>query len=220
MRSKKSTKKIVYFVRHGQSDDNVAAVFQGVDSPLSKTGHEQASKIANRINEADFQALISSPQSRAKTTAEAIAKLTDKPVELSDLFVERIKPTSVNGKPYSDTNAAEIWRKWEVSMTTPGTKIEDGENYDEIVERADQALKFLYDYPAKNLVVVTHGYFLRVLVARVLLDEQLNSKSFKKLVQVTEMENTGVTVIVYEDAFEQPSCWRLWMYNDHSHLTE
>ena len=31
--------KVVYFVRHGQSEDNVAPVFQAPESPLSAVGH-------------------------------------------------------------------------------------------------------------------------------------------------------------------------------------
>ena len=33
--------KVVYFVRHGQSEDNVAPVFQSPDSPLSAVGRHK-----------------------------------------------------------------------------------------------------------------------------------------------------------------------------------
>ena len=32
--------KVVYFVRHGQSEDNIAPVFQSPDSPLSAVGRQ------------------------------------------------------------------------------------------------------------------------------------------------------------------------------------
>ncbi len=41
--------KIVYFVRHGQSLGNAAAIFQPPESPLSETGRRQAACIAARI---------------------------------------------------------------------------------------------------------------------------------------------------------------------------
>jgi broad specificity phosphatase PhoE len=105
-------KKTVYIVRHGQSDDNAAPVFQAYDSPLSAKGRGQAERVASRIEHLDFEVLISSPPERAKQTAEAIALKTDKKVEVCDLFVERFKPTSINGKSYDNTQAQNTWRDW------------------------------------------------------------------------------------------------------------
>src|SRR5262247_643571 len=39
---------------------------------------------------------------RAQETAEVIGNVTGKALELCELFTERVKPTSVNGKPYTD----------------------------------------------------------------------------------------------------------------------
>lgn len=61
-----TTKKIVYFVRHGQSVDNAAPVFQSVNTPLSEKGQEQAKTLAKRLSELDFESLISSSLQRAK----------------------------------------------------------------------------------------------------------------------------------------------------------
>jgi hypothetical protein len=44
-----------------------------------------------------------------------------------------VKPTSVNGKPYTDEQAAKVWRAWAQSLYTPGMRVEDGENYDDLV---------------------------------------------------------------------------------------
>jgi broad specificity phosphatase PhoE len=114
------TDKTIYLVRHGQSADNVAPVFQSPDSPLSEVGHAQAELIAKRVSTLPFELLIASPLVRTKETAAAIQKLTDTPVEFSDLFVERKKPSSINGKPYTDEQANITWRDWERSMHTQG----------------------------------------------------------------------------------------------------
>jgi len=221
IKPKAKTEKIVYFVRHGQSEDNAAPLFQGPQSPLSEKGKMQANFIAKRVCSLSFEALISSPLQRAKQTAEAIALSTHKQIDFSDLFVERVKPSEINGKPHPDKRASELWRDWEKSMSTPGLRVSDAENYDDIIIRADRALAYLYDRPEKILVVVTHGYFLRALVARVLLGDSLSAKSFKHFhTSVSGMENTGVSVLLYEGAFEQEPCWRLHAYNDHTHLAE
>lgn len=213
-------KKIVYLVRHGQSEDNAAPVFQSYSSPLSTKGKSQAEKVANRIKHLSFEALISSPQERAKQTAGAIASKTNKEAEFSDLFVERIKPTAMDGKSYDDQQARRTWREWEKSLLTPGYKVEDGENYDSIVARADKALDFLQKRDEKTLVVVSHGHFIRTIIARVLLGPGLNSTNLKRFYDLISIENTGITVLHFREAYEEPAQWRLWSLNDHAHFTE
>jgi len=104
--------KVVYFVRHGQSEDNVAPVFQSPDSPLSAVGRHQAARIAARVATLAFDVLLASPYRRAHETAEVISKVTGKTPELCALFTERVKPTSVNGKPFTDAKADTVWRAW------------------------------------------------------------------------------------------------------------
>lgn len=212
------TEKIIYLVRHGQSDDNVRPVFQSPDSPLSENGKLQAKSIARRISKLDFQALIASPLKRAKQTAEAIAEVTDREVEYSEFFIERVKPIYINSKPYTNKKADNLWKEWEKSLHTPGMRIEDGENFDDIIARADKALDFLRNRTERTLVVVTHGYFLRTIVARVLLGDLLSDKTFLHIHKSTATENTGLTVLKYRKESEGKSRWHLWIYNDHAHL--
>jgi probable phosphoglycerate mutase len=212
------TEKVVYFVRHGQSADNAAPVFQSPNSPLTEKGRGQAQKIAERVTKLSFNALISSSFRRAEETAEIIAKMTGKNVQYSDLFIERAKPTSVNGKPHTDEVANALWKKWNESLYVPGMRAEDGENFDDITARADKALAFLKDRPERSIVVVTHGYFLRTVLARVLVGESLTGEIFKKFQRGAMMENTGLTVLEYQTGSEEESRWRLWVYNDHAHL--
>lgn len=211
--------KTVYFVRHGESDGNISPVFQAPDSPLSAMGREQALYVAKRVAKLSFDALVASPMERTKQTAEFITQATGKEPLYSDLFVERLKPSRLNGKPYSDKKAHVLWKEWEKSLVSPDVKVEDGENFTEIVSRADQALAFLENRREKSIVVVTHGYFLRVILARVLLDNLLTSELFLRFLKATVTKNTGITVLTHDKkhADEDPS-WRLLTYNDYAHL--
>ena len=217
-KSKSKAEKVVYFVRHGQSAHNVAPVFQSPDSPLNEKGKQQADLVAQRVSQLSFDALIASPFERAKQTAEAIAKATGKKTEYSELFVERIRPTYINGKPYTDKKADMLWRAWEKNLYTPGARTEDGENFDDLVARADRALSFLQRRTEQTLIVVTHGYFLRTIVARVLLGNLLSGEAFRNVQKGTRTENAGLTVLKYRSGFEEEAAWRLWIYNDHAHL--
>jgi broad specificity phosphatase PhoE len=216
--SNSEIKKVVYFVRHGQSADNVSPVFQSPDSPLTQMGAMQAERIAERASKLSFETLIASPFCRAKETAEAIAKATQKTIEFSDLFVERLKPTSTISKPYTDIIAHETDLKWKESLINPEIRVEDGENFTDIVERADKALAFLAARSEESMLVVTHGYFMRTMIAHALLASSLTPEAFGLIQAHAEHENTGLTVLRYYCPSDKEPYWKLWIYNDHAHL--
>jgi probable phosphoglycerate mutase len=212
------TKKIIYFVRHGESVANISSIFQPSDSTLTEKGREQAKSIAARIEKLSSEAFISSSFERAKETAEIIAKTVNKKPEYSDLFVERIMPKGLGGKPHSDKEAHAFWKEWTESLYTPGVRVADGENFDDIVLRADRALAFLRDRPERSILVVTHGYFFRTMIARVLLGDLLTGEAHRRFQRGATMENAGLSALRYEGASEEDMHWRLWTYNDHAHL--
>lgn len=209
--------KTVYFARHGQSEGNVAKEYQTLESPLSSVGKKQAGELAERASRIKFDVLISSPLARAEQTAEKIREKTAHEIEFSELFVERVKPTRLSGKPYGDPEAERLHDEWQESLYTPDMKAEDGENFNDLIKRADNALEFLLKHKAENIFVVSHGYFLRVLILRAMLSDSLNSEIFKAFQRNAEMENTGLSVLKYGDRFYGKG-WYLWTYNDHAHL--
>ncbi len=220
--TEKPIEKVVYLVRHGQSAHNIAPVFQAADAMLSPEGEHQAEVVAERLSQVPFEVLVSSPLPRAHQTAELIAAKTKHEVVFSDLFVERRKPKAVEGKPYTDKEAARIWREWSEDLYIPGLSRDrhDGETYDDLIARTGAALQFLLDRPEAQLAVVTHGYFLRTIMARVLLGDNLNGTLLRRFQELMNVANTGITVLKYKEAFEQPHRWRVWTYNDHSHFAD
>ena len=215
-----TTYKTVYLVRHGQSEHNAAPIYQGDTARLSDAGHHQAEVLANRLAKVEFEALIASPFTRAAQTAEHIAEKTGKQITYSDLFTEARKPTSIQGKPYTDEIASHEWREWRRSLKESGYRTEDAENVDDIIERGKQALAYILARPEKTLVVATHGYFIRVLVAEALLGNMLTAELIQPFLNNIGTENTGITVLRYKDAFEEEPAWRLWTLNDHAHFAE
>lgn len=209
--------KIVYFVRHGQSEGNITPVFQPPDSPLTESGKKQAALIAERIAKISFDTLIASPLRRTRDTCDAIAQATGKVPEYSDLLVERIKPSRLVGKSHNDKEANKLWLEWEKSLVTSGLRVEDGENYEDQIARADKVLAFLEKRTESKLVVVTHGYFLRTMIARVILGDSLTPDAFRSFQTRVDTENTGLSILKYGGA-GNGAFWRLWIYNDHAHL--
>lgn len=213
--------KTVYFVRHGQSLDNTRPVFPWPDGPLSKLGEQQAEQVAARLSELSFETLISSPLQRARQTAERVSARTDKPIVFSELFVERTKPTALDGKPWSDPASDKLFREWKRSLFSHDMRVQDGENYADLITRADAALDFLLQRDEQTMAVVTHGFFLSVMLARVLTGEGLTPPVLETFQDRVMLENTSLTVLRYcDDHFNETRAWRLWAFNDHSHFAE
>jgi broad specificity phosphatase PhoE len=218
--SKSKIEKVVYLVRHGESEHNILPVYQSPDAPLSEKGRQQAKKIAERIQHISFDALVSSTFARAKSTAEEIASCTGKEVELSSLFVERIKPTVVNGKSFDDPSASGVYDEWKKTLYGNGKKVLDGENFEEIIKRADDALDFLGAHQSNSIVVVSHSFFIHTLVARILLKDSITPEALRYFQKYIRLENTGITVLRQQASYDDPSAWVLWIHNDHAHLGE
>lgn len=69
-------------------------------------------------------------------------------------------------------------------------------------------------------MVVSHGHFIRTLVACVMLGDALTGELLKRFYELTSLENTGLTVLKFRDAYEEDFRWRLWTLNDHAHFAE
>jgi hypothetical protein len=79
----------IWFVRHGQTDWNVAHRFQGqIYTPLNATGFSQAHALAETLVGHEFVALYSSPITRARQTAEVISERLGLPVQIEPLLLE------------------------------------------------------------------------------------------------------------------------------------
>jgi len=214
--------KTIYLVRHGESEGNESFVFQTKDSPLTEKGREQAEFIAKRIEKLPIEVIIASPTARTKETAETIAARVGKPVEYSDLLVERRTMSRLWGHRIDDPEIADI-KQVLFRFDEPNLRDSDEENFEDLKIRADSTLLYLKKRPENHILVVGHGLFTRVLVARVLLGERLTGTECLKILSVLRTRNTGLSVLHYKEnavtGSEGPeSDWQLLVWNDHAHL--
>lgn len=76
--------------RHGRTDYNAAGRIQGrVDIPLNADGLAQAAAVARSVAELQPTAIVSSPLTRARQTAAALARVTGLDVATDDALTER-----------------------------------------------------------------------------------------------------------------------------------
>ncbi|EJZ87966.1 histidine phosphatase family protein [Winkia sp. ACRQY] len=81
----------IVFLRHGQTDFNLQRRYQGrVDIALNQTGIEQAERAGEALaRQFAFERIISSPLSRAKRTAQAVASRLGLEVQTDPRLIER-----------------------------------------------------------------------------------------------------------------------------------
>ena len=81
---------MIIFLRHGQAENNVKRILAGRTDGihLTKTGIEQAGRIAKYLKPLDISAIYSSPIERAKHTAEIVAENNSLDYQLDDRLIE------------------------------------------------------------------------------------------------------------------------------------
>jgi broad specificity phosphatase PhoE len=94
-----------YFIRHGETDWNRRHIIMGsMDIPLNELGLNQAQEAAEILKEESFDIIISSPRTRARQTAEIIAKKTHRQILFEQDLAERIWGEA-EGKPVDPTKS-------------------------------------------------------------------------------------------------------------------
>lgn len=161
----------LFLVRHGQTDSNVARLFDGAtDSPLNQLGRQQAQLVAHRISQlADLRSLYSSPLQRALVTARAISQR----VGLEPIIESGLREMNF-GVAESHTMEAIIERWPELAKRMQDTESTDvrfpgGESRREFHNRVRHTLDLIATrHQGHRLVVVAHGGVISSAVAQML----------------------------------------------------
>jgi len=168
------TKTSLYLVRHGETEYNRRGIVQGggIDSSLNDTGRQQAEKLAQRLHSVSFDAVYASTMRRAKQTADILAD-PHEPVrrEFLDDLQEMSWGVYEGAHPSSERDEAlgAVKRDWRSGVFDRA--VEGGESALEVQERANRAIRHLLsEEEGRTVLVVTHGRYLRVLLASVLDD--------------------------------------------------
>ncbi|MES2953150.1 MAG: histidine phosphatase family protein [Patescibacteria group bacterium] len=208
--------KYIYCVRHGESESNAGAVRQGPETPLTEKGMEQAEVVGKRLKNLPVEVLIASSMVRARQTAEIISGHIEKPLEFTDLAIERQMPSVVYWKHREDPETNVLIDKLKEAFEVPGWRHSDEENFDDLRARAQKALDFLAARPETHIALVTHAHFLITLLSVAALGDALTGAVYRKMIESFRHENTGITILEYHSGVAYP--WRIVTWNDHAHL--
>lgn len=141
---------MIYFIRHGESEANVAGVFAGQkdDTPLTTLGREQAQQAAQQVIDQGIKVekIISSKLLRAKQTAEIVSKAIgydSNKIEYDDRIIE-YDMGALSGTPIRKVSSLEL------------TNAKDAEDADKFQERVQSFLD-QYRQSKDAILVISHA---------------------------------------------------------------
>ena len=217
MPPEKTTKQI-YFIRHGQSKGNVDRVFQNTDDPLSDEGIEQAKIVAHKAQAFNAEIILSSPMIRAYQTAEAIQSATNLPLEVLDALHEYTAPSKLWNKSLTSPESSLFYKEILKHLDEPEWHYDDEENYADLFARAVSLLENLEKRKENIIIAVTHGAFMRILLATMMSEGHADARTAIQLVRFLSQKNTGITSCEYFTEPNGGNKWRLVAWNDFAHL--
>lgn len=208
--------KLIYFVRHGESVQNAEGIRQGSEGPLSPKGVLQVIATAKRFpqNRGKPEVIISSPYERTKETADIIAAELNMVVEYCDLLRERKNPTEIVGRKGADREVKGIVDVIDNSYHKDELRYSDEENFVDLKERASQLLTYIEARNENRLIMVTHGIFLKMVVAYIIYGEGLTASLYNTLSYHNPMNNAGMTICQFLPHWFKKDEWKVITWND------
>jgi uncharacterized phosphatase len=173
----------IYLIRHGETDWNLQGRFQGrEDIPLNENGRLQAQRCGQVLQGEHFEAIITSPLSRAKKTAEIIAGN----IGVENIIVE----PKITERDFSKVSG--MTPKEREAFYASGEE-DDKEPWDQLCNRMMSSIKkYVDEFTPKNILIVSHGASINSVIS-ILTQGELGTRK-------TILKNTCINIINYENA--------------------
>jgi broad specificity phosphatase PhoE len=189
----------VYLARHGETAWTLTGQHTGrTDIPLTARGERQAQSLAQRLTGVVFARVLTSPLSRALRTGELAGFGGQAEID-ADL-------QEWDYGQYEGQRTADIRQEhpgWDLFRDgCPG-----GESVEAVSTRADRVIARLRAVEG-NVLVCSHGHFLRVLAARWLGLPAGDARYFV-------LSTAALSILGYEHTLDEPAM-RLWNDNRHA----
>ncbi|MCI1944458.1 alpha-ribazole phosphatase [Clostridium luticellarii] len=183
----------IYFVRHGQTNENNKGYYYGkMDVYLNEKGLSQARKAAAFLSPIKFDEVYVSERKRTTETARIILQDHSQRVKLNvDKRINEMDFGSFEGKNYRDIKKLypkewEVWCSDWKNQSPPG-----GESYIQFYSRIHGFMDDILKLDRENILIVTHGGVVRSVYCYILNG---NLDFFWKFAS----KNGDVTLIKYE----------------------
>jgi len=156
--------KIIYVLRHGQTDYNKNGMVQGrgIDASLNETGILQASLIYDALKDVPFDVVFTSSLKRTYETINRFIENGLKHISLKGL--DEISWGNLEGTK-TDREArnryAVVINEWKNDNLN--LRMGGGETPVEVMNRQQEAFKQIINFPGNTILVCTHGRAMRIL---------------------------------------------------------
>ena len=185
---------MIIFLRHAQAENNTKRILAGRTEgvPLTKTGIEQAERIAKYLAPIDISAIYSSPIERAKHTAEIVAKNSSLDVVLDERLTE------INMGKFTRMNYDDMFAKYgniflKFYENDPVISEHEVETFPNVQKRVlDLVDHVLKKHNNENVILVTHMDPIKSMLAKVM---NLAPETLFELI----IANASLTIVKEQD---------------------
>ena len=185
---------MIIFLRHGQAENNTKRILAGRTEgvPLTKTGVEQAERIAKYLKHMDISAIYSSPIERASNTAKIVADYNSLNYELDDRLIE-IEMGKFTRMNYDDMFAkyGNVFLKF--YENDPIIAKCEVETFAEVQKRVIDMVGYIVKkHKNQNVVLVTHMDPIKSMISTIM---DLKPKTLFELI----IANASLTIVKEQD---------------------
>lgn len=157
----------IYLVRHA-AHDNVGGYLAGrmPGVALGEAGRAQARRLGQRMSRERIDMIQSSPLQRTRETAQAIAAVAARDVEIAPALQE-IDFGAWSGRSFDELNRDDHWRRWNAARSITATPA--GETMLGVQQRVHaHILDTVRAHPRASIVMVSHADPIRAALAVVM----------------------------------------------------
>ena len=153
-----------FLVRHGETEWNVERRIQGwSDSPLTPVGRAQAEVHGRLLATHGIDRVLASPLGRTKQTVAPIVRETKVAAEY-DPRLREVCMGEWSGRTSQEIQSSYA-EQWQARLDDPeGYRPPNGENRFDVKRRVAPLLEELNNAPHDQIVLVSHGITIRVLL--------------------------------------------------------
>lgn len=161
----------LYLVRHGETDYNRQRLMQGqrIDAPLNRIGQAQARALGDRFCDVSLDAIYVSPLRRAVETARPVIDCHSDASVQRDGDLAEMSWGELEGQSIDAVGdiLRTFGRRWKEGVFDD--RVGGGESISDVAVRAGRFLdNVLARHAGSTVLAVTHGRYLRVLLATAL----------------------------------------------------
>lgn len=152
----------IYFCRHGETQWNQLGVLQGhLDSQLTALGIQQSMTLAHNTRALDIEVIVASDLGRAQQTAQIVSQTLGCEIHFdSDLRERAFGDLQGYRRDQSPTG----WHLYDKRYQADKLAITGAESASQVALRIHHFLTHISEqYKGKNLLIIGHGEWLRIL---------------------------------------------------------